>query len=172
MDSLCIHVRSAWQRIRRADGDSLGAWMNSKTWMVMSLRPLWSGAEKCLPTEVSDLDGLSILKKWHLKRSFTSFLVCPTYCLRHFLQLMQYIRLLLLHVTLCLVANLLPVTLLVICPVLSSLVQYLQTCFAMHFLLACLAFSVRESLGSLGILAWTRMSLRFWLRLWPKVTFC
>ena len=59
-------------------------------------------------------------------------LVWPTYCEPHVLHVMQYITLLLLHVTLCLDMYSLPVYVHFILPVVSNLGQYLQLFFLLQ----------------------------------------
>jgi hypothetical protein len=64
--------------------------------------------------------------KWPWNLSISRRFVCPTYCIPHLLHVMQYIRLLLLHETLCFASYSRPVNLDLILPVLSKSGQYLQ----------------------------------------------
>ena len=77
--------------------------------IIRSSSPWWSSAEKCVPTasfscflrrtgsSLRPVWHVFILLKWPWNLSKIVLLVWPTYCLPHVLQLMQYIRLELLH---------------------------------------------------------------------------
>ena len=49
----CVQLRSTLLRIVEAWGLFGGALINSRTEILRSLKPLWSGEEKCLPIDFS-----------------------------------------------------------------------------------------------------------------------
>ena len=121
--SLC----SQWNSIslhKLAAKSVLGlACMKSTMCSFMSDPPWWSFRLKCFPT--SDFgEGELISVQWAWNLCNRVFLVWPTYCLLHTLQLMQYMMLLNLHVTFDLAEYDLPVALLTILPLLSRFSQY------------------------------------------------
>ena len=85
--SMWVQLRSTLFRMVEPCGLLGGALMNSRTDMVMSLKPLWSGREKCLPMVFSWLE-ISMSLKWWTNLSFIRREVWPTYCLWHLLQVM------------------------------------------------------------------------------------
>jgi len=89
-----------------------------------------------------------ILLKWPWNLAKIVLLVWPTYCLPHVVQLMQYIRLELLHVMFTFVGNIFFVTWHTIVPLLSRSGQKLHSVLAMHLFLKRLglATAVREML--------------------------
>ena len=89
----------------------------------MSPMVLWHLSEKCLT-----MVWFLVVSKMFDKSIHTLKEVCPTYCILHLVQVMQYIRLELLHETNFMQRNSLPVVWLLMVPVLFSRGQYLQDC--------------------------------------------
>ena len=91
-----IHLFSTLSLIRAASG-LLGAFLiNSTTDISMSLIPLWSRLEKCLPKALV-WSFVMISWKWPANLSLILNMVCPTYCILQILHVAQYIRFELLH---------------------------------------------------------------------------
>ena len=96
--------------------------------------------------------------------------IWSTYCFLHFLQVMQYIRLLLWQVTLLLVVYSLLVWVLVILPDVSMRQQYLQL-MCLHLFLCLLHGILSWPALICGNLALTKKSRKFFGRRWPKTNF-
>ena len=73
-----------------------GLLMNSRTLIIMSSAPWWPAFEKCLPIDFSCLVCL-MTPKWPENLSLILNSVWPTYCSLHRLQVIEYMRLELLH---------------------------------------------------------------------------
>ena len=129
--------------------------MKSTMCIMTSSRPLWCCKLKCLAISLSG-SFFVIFKKCAEKRTFSSHLVCPTYWIPHRLQVIQYIKLELVQLTLYLLIYVLPEAEHRILPVVLSFGQYLHDFGRRHVF-------VHMSLGSgtCFSLARTSRSFRF-----------
>ena len=125
LHSLCIQWNSI-SSLSAFPKSVLGAaWIKSKICNCRSSIPLWPTLLKCLQTSFLP-SFLWIDVKWLPNQSINRNLVWPTYCLPQFLHVMQYIKLLDLHVTHFLQLYSWPVVWLLMWPVLSNILQYRQ----------------------------------------------
>ena len=76
----------------------LGATMKSTMWIISVFSPVWFGDAKCLPMGSLSL-FLVMLPKCIKNLSVSFYFIWPTYCFLQMVQVMQYIRLWLLHDT-------------------------------------------------------------------------
>ena len=168
-------LRSRWIQLNSICNLRVRPWLvlagtkiKSNTLISMSRRPWWPGRLKCLP--ISSVRVFLLIDPLCPKNLFWMLSpVWPTYYLRHDLQVMQYIRLLLLHVTFFLHSYSRPVTVLVILPVLEINGQKSHFIFE-HLFNPWLFRNLRGALSGFGSRALTKISFRFSGRRVPKIT--
>ena len=178
--SLCIHWTSDRRRTSLLSGLCGLALMKHKMCISREATPWWFLVLKCLPT-IWLVELLLMLRKCSRSRSTSLRFVCPTYCFPQVRQDRQYMMLFDLHVTFERVLYCLPVTLLVIVPVLFNRRQYWQGCLVHLLLVSRTGFGsfrlvVRRLTWlvgggwSRGSRALTSRSLRFFALLLPLMT--
>ena len=94
----CIQSNLTWRQISHEKGASDGAYMKSRTLIESSFLPWWSPELKCFLMSLP-MSHLWINAKCPFKWSINVPPVWPTYCLPHWVQVMQYITFILLQVT-------------------------------------------------------------------------
>ena len=160
-----------WNSIRslRVLPKSLLGWacMKSTMWIFISSPPWCPGPLKCLPISVFWDPPMSV--QWPPNLPINLLEVWPTYCFWHTLHVIQYIKLLDLQVTVFLAVYSCCVYVLFIRPVFSSAAQYLHVLRVQLFAVSLNGFEMEVSpFFPLGlILAWTRISLKFFVLLKP-----